>query len=333
MKLTDKLRELIILMRVQSLPLTVITLLISYLTVSDELLTTTAYHLVVVGTAGHIGFYLMNEILDVDHDKFQGKMDKPLVSGAVNIYLAKFLMLGFISSSFLLSAYWLPTLSFVFFVVAMLFGTAYNIKSKTSPYALVWLGLWGVAIVATGSFAAGGFNLITLLVSLLMFVHMELMTVVGDYKDLDSEEASLLKEMNCHVFKDNGVLRAFKSFKFMGAVYNPLALIQSALIILIPVGAYVVETSLVALVFLPVGVLASEIILRKLEDVIKLEPFHPHGIKRKIVIYEAVFVVAFVAITVSFTAFTHSLILGVSTMIWGLGWQQLLYGDALFFSS
>lgn len=328
-----ELREYFILSRIQSLPLTLVTLLLAYLTVAPTIFTREAAELVLIGSLGHVGFYLMNEIADAEHDYNQGKEDKPLVSGTVRVEVAILLMLVLTISSFTLAALLFPTEAFVFYIVAMASGAIYNIFSKTKPFALLWLGVWGVAIVGTGAAAANSVNLITMVLAALMAVHMILMTIIGDLKDLEGDESSILSHMNTHIYEDDGEKKIFLSYIFMGSVYNPLSLTQSVLIFFVPVSAYVNNNSIISLVVVVASVGIAEMVIRLLESIMVTKTFDPDRIKRKITKYEAAFLISILILSLSYVSVEEVVLILASSVGWGLGWQKVLYGDALFFSS
>ena len=138
--ITSRVKGALTLTSIQSVPVSVATILLGYASVTGTIMDETVIPLVVAAGIGHLGFYSMNDVLDYDWDVEQERDKKPLVAGLISRKMG-LLMSGFlIMLSVAYAAGTFPRLSYLLFVAAAIFGGAYNWKSKSSPYSAILLG-------------------------------------------------------------------------------------------------------------------------------------------------------------------------------------------------
>ena len=144
------------LMRIQSIPLTIAIISAGYMIETGSIIEMGVLPLLVVGAVGHAGFYTMNEILDMEWDIEQYKSDKPLVSGDIPVENAITLCFSLILVSIFGALLFFPLESFLLYLASCGAGSVYNFRSKNDPLSSVYLGAWGVLILLTGFYYAGG---------------------------------------------------------------------------------------------------------------------------------------------------------------------------------
>lgn len=144
------------LVRVQSIPLTISIISAGFIIESGTLLDIMVIPLIVVGSLGHMGFYAMNEIYDVEWDRKADKSIKPLVNEDISTGNARVLSTALILTSVIIAALTFPTGGFISYVAACILGAVYNSRSKVDTFSSVYMGLWGCSILLTGYLYSGG---------------------------------------------------------------------------------------------------------------------------------------------------------------------------------
>lgn len=321
------------LVRIQSTPLTAISLSIGYFTVTssfDSIIT-----LIFVGALGHWGFYAVNDIYDRDIDSTQNKVNKPLVSGDISMRAAKIVSVCLIGASLVGAILWFPSFATASYLIACVLGWHYNKYSKEHTYSSFYLGGWGMAIIFTGGFYARGANIITLLLALLLGVHMVWMTVIGDLKDIENDEPNLPHKYDCHIskftFPDReymGQPRLFKSLRFQAKVALPLLMIQ--FILGLAVAGYGLNTIFDFGSLILVFVIGT-FFFGTGWTVGANKPHSTEAITRDIVVNEILAVMMILAAMLAHISPVNIAILFAGSVMWGLSWQKIQYGSALYF--
>lgn len=144
------------LMRVQSLPLTVCIIAGGFMLEKGTLMDLSFITLAVSVSLGHLGFYTMNEIMDVEWDIEMYETDKPLVSGEVSMKTAVEICFSLVLGSVILAVLSFPLDSFIIYLFSCLIGALYNARSKRDTLSSLYLGVWAVSILLTGYYYGGG---------------------------------------------------------------------------------------------------------------------------------------------------------------------------------
>lgn len=268
----------------------------------------------------------MNDIYDYDWDVKQGRDKKPLVRSSYTPDDAKWVSYPLVIVSLTFAYWWFPLTSFVLFFLAAILGWVYNRKSKDSPYAFAYLGLWGAFMVLSGAMYHGeGITTQTIVLELLVGVHMVAMTFIGDLKDVYTEEDSIPSRLGCKLTNDGETLWVSARFYIIGIT---ILLIQSVFMMALPVSD---------------GFELSDIMLAYIATVLALTSFEfgaecmggrrydEKEMKRDIVVYEIITVSGVLIGMTSFVSYKFISLAVVGSIVWGLGWQLVLYGDPLEF--
>lgn len=312
-----KILEYIKLTRIQSAPLTIVTLILGYGVTTDTFIVEKTYPLILMGLSGHLGFYTMNEYFDREYDETLDKSDKPLVSGEVSYEEALAIMVGLILVSFTTALATLPLLGALIWVVAMVNGATYNYYCKETPLSAVCLAVWGFLVVATGSMYAGPPNPAAVVLAASMALFMLLMTAEGELKDMREDSGNMARALGCRVHVGRlSITTRFNAFFGANLIAMSLMIWYLGYLGTDYILAVTTITALTALLHL---------------DVIQME-YSPENMKKRIAL--ATFGTSISVITASsaFMPDNISWVLGIFTAIWGFGWQKILYGDSLYFS-
>lgn len=322
-----QMRGVLSLISIQSTPLTVGALLFGYGTVEGGILTRDVLPLIMAGALSHWAFYAMNDILDIEYDREQNRGEKPLVSGIIGVSTALTLTIILIFYSLSIAINTFNTISFVLFLIAFLCGGAYNYTSKTSPYSAIFLGEWGAVIVLSGASFAGAINAYTILLSLFLGAHMIWMTVEGDLKDIQQDEASIPSSLHCDVNERDGASYLFTTIP-MNVIIFSLITAEALLLLLIPT-IEMFRSGAVFVLFLTA--LAIVLLVQSSDRVMSQKPFERGQMKRDIALHEIVTVLGIAVASLSFMPLLSVLVLGFVVVVWGTLTQTLLYGHPLKF--
>lgn len=175
--------------RIQSVPVTVISLCLGYLTVSETVFSLSIWPLVAVGLLGHLSVYMHNDIVDYEHD-MRFKDSKPLLEG-LDKDDAVDKQRSLIMISLLFGAVYMGESSFFMFCLSVAVGLVYNIRSKSDWFSSLYLFIWGITITMTGALYHGSINDLTLMAAFAVGVQMFVFTVLGDIKDINADEPSI----------------------------------------------------------------------------------------------------------------------------------------------
>ena len=322
-----KVKGVLSLMSIQSTPLTVGALLFGYGSIEGAILTMDIIPLIVAGALSHWAFYGMNDVMDLEYDKKQGRSEKPLVSGLISPRTAITLIIMLCFYSLTIAMEYFEILAVVLFVVSFICGAAYNFTSKTSPYAAVWLGEWGAAIVLTGAAFAGDVNVYSTIFAMILGAHMLWMTFVGDLKDLDQDEASIPSLLNCSIKRRSEESYLFTTIPMNVILFlvitSEVALILAAPLLEVMRGGDVIVTVLTGF--------CAFLLVKSSDRVLSQKPFEPSRMKRDIALRELVTVLGIAVASLSFMGYQSVLVLGFAVLIWGTLIQTLLYGHPLRF--
>lgn len=332
MKIPSKttLREMLVLGRIQSVPLTVVPLAAGYGAVTGDIFTIDMLSLAVIGALAHLGVFAQNDIVDMDYDMRQGREDKPLVKGTLDVPTAGQFSFSTIILSLIISMFTSDLHVTGLMALAAIIGSVYNFTSKETPLGPPIMVAWGVVIVAIGSLFAGDYNLTSMLIGGVVGIHMAWIIIQGDYKDLYNGEDGLPQRL--------GVSLEVQDVR-RGTERKYTAINKSRLIAL-SIAIVMVESVLVYLIFIEPGefvtnlaVLAGIMALLVFPAmmIFSLEDHVPERLKKRIVIHNALAVVV-VSVALSSVISSYGVVaIGGGTVVWGLGWQKILYGRALYF--
>lgn len=315
------LRNWLILGRIQSFPLTVLPLLLGYLTVTNSVIYGEIIALIVVGSVGHWSVYSHNDYVDRHNDRLAGKTDKPLVNGAIEVGAADRVIFAGIILSIALGFILLDFSSFILWMFALVLGIYYNYVCKIALYSPLVLLLWGIDIVMVGAYHAGDPNLTTFILSFIVGIHIFIATVYeGDIKDLGEGENNIA-EIGVELYNgQDGQLRKRSEWWYQDSFYG-FNIIQFGLALYIALeSVYLILTLIFATFALIVG-----------NELVRDSKFDKEDIKENIVFYT---IHSIVAISVSFAAvisIDYILVLLVFAIIWGISWQRILYGSTVYF--
>jgi 4-hydroxybenzoate polyprenyltransferase len=322
------------LMRIQSTPLTVVSLLIGYLTVSNWIIK--VIPLIVAGALGHWGFYMMNDVFDVDIDREQGKEDKPLVEGDISPSTALAVSIISIICSLGIAVVYFSLGAALAYIGAASMGMVYDLRSKTDTYSSFYLGAWGFFIILTGALYAGSVNIITILVASLLSFHMIWMTVMGDIRDVDSNEPNLVHKYDCQlgmtsVTHENypGKTKLFKSIRFQMAVALPLLLIQY--ILALSITAIDIDTLASVSPFI-VTLIVGYFFVQSGWTIGDNLPYTRDKTTKDIVKNEILALCMMLVVMFTFSPVLYIIMFGAGSIVWGLGWQIVQYREPLMFS-
>jgi len=142
-----------------------------------------------------------------------------------------------------------------------------------------------------------------LLLAVLVGVHFIVMTIIGDLKDVGGRETSFAE------------LYGRDSIEFM-SVLGFFAALQSLIIL------YLSPHIVLGVVF---GFYIFALLYYSTRQESKT------AMKKGIVKYEVISVLAFSIILVEMISISSVAVLFTATVVWGLTWQTMLYGDPLYF--
>lgn len=312
------------LIRIQSTPVTVLTLLLGYAVVADSIFTTDLISLTFVGAVGHWGFYALNDISDYEWDVKQNRRRKPIVSGEVGMVEAKIISLHLILVSLTFSLILFPQEAFATWVMASILGGVYNMRSKHDSNSQIYLGLWGSSVVLTGSYIYGDINITSLVLSIIVGVHMVWMTMMGDLKDIDNGEDSLPSKMGCYT--DGYYLHVSDDFESLSI---KIIAIESSLIVMI---LFLPDLLSYKLLYLPLALLGIILIMSTGFSVLRPEYYDRDVMKRDITLHEIATILT-VAVAVMANTYDKVGVLSIVllSVLWGVLWQRVLYGHYLRF--
>lgn len=304
--------------RIQSVPVSVITVSMGYATVSETILTLSILPLVGVTMLGHLGFYAMNDYFDYPEDALYKEDDKPLVAGDISMLQAHWgvWILTLLSISFAFIFFSITT--FGVFIVGCLFAYIYNKRSKRDWFSGLYLSGWGIAVVLTGSLYAGGFNEFTAFVCVMIAIHMLIMTIQGDVKDLNAGEPSIPRELGCKTSGNH----MFTTVQ-MSLVMLLLDIASGLMLIGIVTKyniAYAIPVLILWMFYAPIN-----------QFIINQDKFKPDKLKKVIALYTIIAVIATLFASISFMGLESMIFMTICSVGWGLFWQKVQFGSALYF--
>jgi len=306
--------------RLQSTPLTWVILLLGYGTAGGDILSTDVLPLLAVGALGHWSVYAMNDHLDMYHDRFAGKLHKPLPAGEISETAATFFVTVGLLSSCVACYVWLGASPALYWIAAVLTGIWYNIRSKTDWFSAIYLSVWAILVVAVGANYYGEPTWQSFLFGAAIAIHMFIMTLEGGLKDLPEGEPCIPRVMGCGADGD----RLFVSFNFAFLFYS-LHITETIVLILSTIlsGASTWTAGLVAFFMLISGFISFELM--------KPQEYNPKMLKMNIVIYTCLSLAALASASVPVIGGPQAFALAVDSLVWGLGVQFVLYNNPLYF--
>lgn len=321
-----KIRGLLSLISIQSVPLTLVSLGLGYSTITGTVLTLDILPLMVAGVLGHWTFYSLNDLYDMEWDVNEGRENKPLVKGSVtrteglHVFVLLLVLTVAVSLTF-------PYEALFFWVVAILMGFKYNRDSKEDIHAGVYLGVWGASIILTGAIYAGGVNGLSVILALLLGVHMFWMTVMGNLKDVGHGEVSIPERLDCKIIDEQGYKILWTSGRFNIASVA-IILVHIVLLLLLPVGDGAQSSDPLYIYIAIVGAVA---IWEMFKEVLYQPGFNRDSMKKDIAKFEVVSASFVIVVSVSFMSIETAMVMVLGTILWGLTWQTVLYGHPLRF--
>lgn len=324
----QKARGVLSLVSIPSTPVTVVSLMLGYASMAGTIFEPEVIDLIVAGALGHWAFYGLNDVIDYEWDKRQGRENKPLVRGDISLFTASIMCSVLGIGSVIYALYSFTRIVFLFWLAACLFGLIYDYRSKEDVYSGVYLSFWGTSVIYTGGLHAGKGVGGTMVILAFMFgVHMFWMTIMGNLKDVGQGEVSIPERLDCKIIDDNGYKHLWTSMRFnLASEITVLTHIVFLLLLPIGDGLHASDT-----VFIYIAIIWSVVMLMRFEEVLYQPNFSEDSMKKDIAIFEVVSVMAILTVSISYTD-----MLSVSSMVllsiaWGLVWQTVLYGHPLRF--
>jgi len=326
--IATKIRGVLSLVSIPSTPVTVVALLLGYASTAGTILEPAVIDLIIVGALGHWAFYGLNDIVDIEWDRRQGRDNKPLVRGDISPLTAGVVCSAMGIGSVIYALFSFTRIVFLFWLAACLFGLIYDYRSKKDVYSGAYMALWGTSVIYVGGIHSGrGIGGTMVILAFLMGVHMFWMTVMGNLKDVGQGEKSIPERLDCKIINDDGYKHLWTSIRFNLASEITI-LTQVIFILLLPIGdgAHASDVG-----FIYLAIIWTAAIFMRYEEVLYQPAFSEDSMKMDIAIFEIVTVMAILTVSISYTD-----ILSVSLMIllsigWGLISQTVLYGHPLRF--
>lgn len=327
------------LFRIQSVPVSVMTVALGYATVKHTVLDPNLIPLLAVTFFGHISVYAHNDIMDLKYDKLQGKHHKPLVAGDVDKDMAIIITILLGLLSLILAGMFMADkpIALALYISAFAFGARYNQISTEYRYSAVYLGLWGLTVPLVGSFYAGGVNGYTILLSLFVGLHMFWMTIEGDLKDINRGEDSIPEYLDCkiawkHIDEQDGKISyLWTSLRFalfsMFILFLHFLILQFFALVYYFSGAGFINHAL----FFIGTLIAGTAVYISGDRILHQEPFSRDSIKQDIVKHTVTVALAVIYVSTAFVNFISINMLIFGSIVWGLGWQYIQYGSPLYF--
>lgn len=322
------LRDILILGRVQSFPLTVACLLLGYASITGTFLVADVLPLLLVGMIGHAAVFAHNDIVDRRYDMKHMKEDKPLVDGSLPYVETKYTVGVIIAVLLIASLFILGVGAGLMFALAVFTGMGYNYFSKTTFWAPSILSLWGMFIVFTGSIYAGGINVISTSLAVFLALHMFWVIIQGDLKDIESDEDSIVKflgaEMRTVVYVDEDYV-----FEKEHAVIRwPTVLVQQAAMMII------LTESLLLFSLATHQVIVAGLLVAATYFAVPIVSSRRAGMndyRRDMVIHNSLMLVAVGVSMVGIISSQQVFILVFSSIVWALSWLKILFGSPFYF--
>lgn len=312
---------------IQSVAVSVVTVLLGYASVRGTVLEEEALPLVAVFALGHFCFYGMNDYVDYEWDRLQSRTNKPLVSQKIDKGSLAVTIILWFSASLLIALATFNILSFILYVLASVAGARYNLTSKEFAHAYAYLAAWAVLTVFAGAYYIGDPNALTGVLALAVAVHMIWMTFMGNLKDIQNGENSIPDRLDCRVIVREGRRQLFTSVRF-NMVSAAVVMLEIIFIGLIPLAD---GLTLSDVPFIYASFLGALVIWRTFVSVIIQNPFDRSKMKRDIVNHEAASIVSLLIVSLSFISPLSVAAMIALSVLWGMGWQTILYGDPLEF--
>lgn len=316
------------LVRIQSTPVTVITLCLGYITVSQRLNLYEMIPLVVVGCLGHWGFYAQNDVMDYEYDIDHKSIDKPLVSKVISRFQAQV-----VSSLLIITSVFIAVISFSlttsgWFILSAIAGLTYNFYSKKTSFSGLYLSVWGISIVMTGATYAGKPNISVYALAYGVGIHMLVMTMMGDIKDIDADEPSIPRLLGVWYTKENSNIW-ITSPKTMIVGWTVLDIAEALSIIMIIIGSGIEpKPSLIYVVPVLILLLGKS---KTGNSVFSSRFLDDNDIKKDIVSYELICVTAYIVAISTMVKLIVTAVLIIASVGWGLLWQKIMYGKMFYF--
>ena len=275
--------------------------------------------LLLVGALGHWSVYAMNDYMDVWYDRQAGKSNKPLVSGEISEDRALYFIILSCALSFIISLLSLGPNPTALWMAAVLVGMVYNGRSKVDWFSALYLSVWAVLVTLVGAVDGGGITPVTVMLSLALAVHMFIMTLEGDIKDLVEPEPSIPRKLGCKVDYPDVVMTT----SFIG-LFKMLEIIEFVTLVAViqlsggGIGYMAVLTpTVVAAMFMS-------------WQLVKPQMFKTRWIKARIVVYTILSATALMVASMSMIGEGEAMILLIGTVVWGVMSQDLVDGNSLY---
>lgn len=322
----EKIKGVLTLVRVQSIPVTSVSLGLGYASVNGTVVTGEIIPLVIIGALGHMGHYGANDVFDYKWDKEQGRSKKPIVSGDISRSSSSFISSMIVALSITGAYEYFTTSAFILWVIASILGLVYNIRSKKDIYAGTYLGLWGIFIILTGSLYAGSITGTSIILALLLGVHMFWMTIMGNIKDIETGEESIPNKLGCKLI-DKGGTRLVISTR-LSMFTTAVVFLEVLLLILLPIANGAQHSDVISVylaIIFSVGIIITS------DTIVHTDKFDRDDMKKRIAKHEIVTVIAIVVVGLSFFSVISALVMLIGSVIWGTVCQIILYKHPLRF--
>lgn len=299
------------LIRVQSTPLTVLSLLVGYGIAAESVVTVDAAKLIVVGSLAHWGGFALNDVADYVHDKQAGRCEKPLVRGDIHFDVAEVVSMVLILLSVGTSAILLNRRAAIIFIISALIGVLYNYKSKIMPFREFVLGVWAMSLAFSGAAQSGAPTRESLIFGISLMMLISWLSAVEGLKEYDNETVTIPHFVD-HV--NTGRMK-YVAVAMAGVVVGGSQLTcitrgnSVCLLFCTTAGA----------IFLFVAYVSGGGGSITIGD-------------RKAVIANAIAGVSLLLITtIPAIGPGYAALMLIITVVWGLGWQKILFGETLYF--
>lgn len=319
------------LIRIQGSPLTPIALLIGYATVANDIITINVLPLVIAGTVAQWGVYVLNDVHDYEYDLDAKDDNKPLVAGDIQLHSARVIGVILLMFSLSLAFIHFPLIAFILFMLALIVGLIYDIRSKTDELRSLYMLVWGVMIIFIGALYAGEYNIYTILTSLTFGIYAMWIIWMDGLKDLGTGQPSIPGRLNAHVYKENGQLYIYGSYLFAILTLAVLSL-EGLLLLLIPIIKYVNNPTAYWLTHILVSaVLIIIYMIMTGFNLVYHGKFDRAEFKKDIAKHTSVSVLTMLFIMLSFITLKSIVILVIGSVVWGLMWTKILYNELFYF--
>lgn len=311
-------------LRIQSAPLTILPVLIGYVITQNTYSLKTIGILTVISLLSHLAMYGHNEYCDYEYDMKNKDAGKPLTEGSIKRESVGVVAIGLFTVSIVITAYVFSTLVVTAFGLGAVCGFLYNQQSKTYPYSLGYMGMWGMIAIFTGAFTTSDADAMVIVYALGVGFFITLLTYIADLKDIESDEVSLPSRLGSRVVYSGGerLIHVTAPAQFAGWMMfvGEIGAFGIYTLVLQPYSIEYLIFSLlgIALIYLQTQLTASGSKTNK-------------EFKREFAGFTVV--QSFLLLTTASVTVSALIILGLvlASCIWVFGWLYIIYSDPFYF--